>query len=198
MRKNSIKNTRINGEVKKELSVLINREIKDPRINPMTSVIDVFVAPDLKTAKVYISVMGDEESKKDTIEGLKSAASFIRSQLARNLNMRNTPELTFILDNSIEYAVNMSKLIDEVNSQSSGISDDDYDADDNYDSDDDYDSDDNDYDTDDEEDYNSDADDDSDDEEDYDTDDYDSDDYDANEDDDDEDDDDDDDDEDDE
>lgn len=120
MRKNSIKNTRINGEVKKELSILISREIKDPRINPMTSVIDVEVAPDLKTAKVYISVMGDEESRDETYQGLRSAASYMRSQLARSLNLRNTPELIFIMDSSIEYGVNMSKLIDEVNSHSSG------------------------------------------------------------------------------
>ncbi|MFT4146860.1 MAG: 30S ribosome-binding factor RbfA [Mobilitalea sp.] len=115
MRKNSIKNTRINGEVQKELSVLISREIKDPRINPMTSVVHVEVAPDLKTAKVYISVLGDEESKKSTLAGLKSAASFIRGQLAKSLNLRNTPELTFVLDNSIEYGAHMSKLINEVN-----------------------------------------------------------------------------------
>jgi ribosome-binding factor A len=115
MRKNSIKNTRINGEVQKELSTLINREIKDPRINPMTSVVSVEVAPDLKTARVYISVLGDDESKKSTLLGLKSAASYMRGQLAKSLNLRNTPELTFILDNSIEYGVNMSKLINEVN-----------------------------------------------------------------------------------
>lgn len=119
MRKNSIKNTRINGEVKRELSNLINREIKDPRIHPMTSVVAVEVAPDLKTAKVYISVMGDEEAKNETYQGLKSAASFMRGQLAKNLNLRNTPELNFIIDNSIEYGINMSKLIDEVNAQSS-------------------------------------------------------------------------------
>ena len=115
MRKNSIKNTRINGEVQKELSMLISREIKDPRINPMTSVAHVEVAPDLKTAKVYISVLGDDESKKATLQGLKSAASFMRGQLAKSLNLRNTPELTFVLDNSIEYGVHMSKLINEVN-----------------------------------------------------------------------------------
>ncbi len=118
MRKNSIKNTRINGEVQKVLSTLISREIKDPRINPMTSVVAVEVAPDLKTAKVYISVLGDEESKESTRKGLKSAASFMRGQLAKTLNLRNTPELTFIIDNSIEYGVNMSKLIDEVNRKS--------------------------------------------------------------------------------
>lgn len=115
MRKNSIKSTRINGEVKKELSNLISREIKDPRINPMTSVVSVDVATDLKTAKVYISVLGDEESKASTLLGLRSAASFMRGQLAKTLNLRNTPELNFIIDSSIEYGVHMSKLIDEVN-----------------------------------------------------------------------------------
>ena len=119
MRKNSIKNTRINGEVQKVLSTLISREIKDPRINPMTSVVAVEVAPDLKTAKVYISVLGDEESKENTKRGLKSAASFMRGQLAKTLNLRNTPELTFVIDNSIQYGVNMSRLIDEVNKKSS-------------------------------------------------------------------------------
>lgn len=115
MRKNSIKNTRINGEVQKELSRLIATEIKDPRINPLTSVVAVEVAPDLKNAKVYISVLGDEESREATYRGLKSAASFMRSQLAKTINLRNTPELHFVMDQSIEYGVNMSKLIDDVN-----------------------------------------------------------------------------------
>ena len=114
MRKNSVKNTRINGEVLKELSNIIRGEIKDPRINPMTSVIAVEVAPDLKTCKAYISVLGDEKSQKDTITGLKSAEGYIRRQLARTVNLRNTPEIRFILDQSIEYGINMSKLIDEV------------------------------------------------------------------------------------
>lgn len=115
MRKNSIKNTRINMEVQKELSVLINREIKDPRINPMTSIVAVEVTSDLKHAKVFISVLGDEESKQATYEGLRSASSYMRGQLAKRLNLRNTPELTFILDQSIEYGVNMSKIINDVN-----------------------------------------------------------------------------------
>lgn len=115
MRKNSIKNTRINGEVQKVLSSLISREIKDPRIHPMTSVVSVEVSPDLKSAKVYISVLGDEEARTSTRQGLKSAAAYMRGQLAKTLNLRNTPELTFVIDNSIEYGVNMSKLINEVN-----------------------------------------------------------------------------------
>lgn len=114
MRKNSVKNTRINGEVLKELSNILRSEIKDPRINPMTSVVAVEVAPDLKTCKAYISVLGDEKSQKDTITGLKSAEGYIRRQLARTVNLRNTPEIRFILDQSIEYGINMSKLIDEV------------------------------------------------------------------------------------
>ncbi|NLZ80669.1 MAG: 30S ribosome-binding factor RbfA [Clostridiales bacterium] len=115
MRKNSIKNTRINLEVQKELSNIIREEIKDPRINPMTSVVAVEVAPDLKHCKIYISVLGDEESGKDTLKGLKSAEGYIRTKLAKSINLRNTPELKFILDQSIEYGIKMSKLIDTVN-----------------------------------------------------------------------------------
>ena len=114
MRKNSIKNTRINGEVLKELSNIIRGEIKDPRINPMTSVVSVEVAPDLKTCKAYISVLGDEESQKKTLAGLRSAEGYIRRALAKSINLRNTPEIRFILDQSIAYGVEMSKKIDEV------------------------------------------------------------------------------------
>lgn len=115
MRKNSIKNTRINGEVMRELSMIIRGEIKDPRIHPMTSVVSVEVAPDLKTCKAYISVLGDKEAQENKIAGLKSAEGYIRRQLAKNINLRNTPEIRFILDQSIEYGVAMSKLIDDVN-----------------------------------------------------------------------------------
>lgn len=114
MRKNSIKNTRINGEVQRELSNIIRGEIKDPRINPLTSVVAVEVAPDLKTCKAYISGLGDEESQAKTLAGLKSAEGFIRSKLAKTVNLRNTPEIRFVLDQSIEYGVKMSKMIDEV------------------------------------------------------------------------------------
>ena len=115
LRKNSIKMTRVNNEVLRDLSNVIRSEIKDPRINPMPSVVAVDVAPDLKTCKAYISVLGDKDSQDSTITGLKSAASYIRTLLAKTVNLRNTPEITFILDQSIEYGVNMSRLIDEVN-----------------------------------------------------------------------------------
>ena len=80
----------------------------------MTTVTEVNVATDLKTCKAYISVLGDEKARKDTMEGLRSAAGFIRRELAHSLNMRNTPEITFKLDTSIERGVEMSRLIDEV------------------------------------------------------------------------------------
>lgn len=114
MRKNSIKNTRINGEVLKELSLIIHNEIKDPRIHPMTSVTSVEVAPDLKSCKAYISVLGDEEALKNTIAGLKSAEGYIRRQLARTVNLRNTPEIRFFPDQSIAHGINMTKLIDDI------------------------------------------------------------------------------------
>ena len=114
MRKNSIKNTRVNTEVQRELSNIIRSGIKDPRVAPWTSVVAVSVAPDLKTCKAYISVLGDEKAQDDTLKGLKSAVGYIRRELARNLNLRNTPEITFVLDQSIEYGVNMSNKIDEV------------------------------------------------------------------------------------
>ena len=114
MRKNSIKNTRINGEVLRELSMIIRQEIKEPRIHMMTSVTGVEVAPDLKTCKAFISVLGNEQEKRDTLEGLKNAEGYARRMLAKRLNLRNTPEIRFILDQSIEYGVSMSKLIDQV------------------------------------------------------------------------------------
>ncbi len=117
MRKNSVKNTRINGEVQRVLAEIIRGEIKDPRIAPMTSVVAVEVAPDLKTCKAWISVYGDEKAQADTLAGLNSAEGYIRSQLAKTVNLRNTPQITFIMDQSIAYGVNMSKLIDEVNKE---------------------------------------------------------------------------------
>lgn len=114
MRKNSVKNTRINGEVHRVLAEIIRGGLKDPRISPLTSVVSVEVAPDLKTCKAWISVLGDDKAREDTYKGLKSAEGYIKNQLAKTVNLRNTPEITFIMDQSIEYGVNMSKKIDEV------------------------------------------------------------------------------------
>lgn len=120
MRKNSIKNIRINSEVQRELSNIIRTEVKDPRIHPMTSVVAVNVAPDLKSCKAYISVLGSEEAAKETLAGLKNAEGYIRRALAKSVNLRNTPEIKFILDQSIEYGVHMTRLIDEVVGEEAG------------------------------------------------------------------------------
>lgn len=123
MRKNSVKHVRVNQAVQKELSNIIRNEVKDPRVGIMTSVTAVDVATDLKTCKVYISVLGDDIEKQETMKALDKAEGFIRRALAANLNMRNTPKLTFIADNSIEYGVAMSELIDKVIENETGAAD---------------------------------------------------------------------------
>ena len=96
------------------LAETIRGEIKDPRISPWTSVVSVEVAPDLKSCKAWISVLGDEEARSATLEGLKSAEGFIKNRLAKVINLRNTPEISFVMDQSIAYGVSMSRRIDEV------------------------------------------------------------------------------------
>ena len=105
---------RINEEVRREVSNIIQNEIKDPRLTAMVSVTAVKVTKDLRYAKVFVSVLGNDEDREKTHQGLLSASSHIRSQLAKQLNLRNTPELTFVMDDSIEYGINMSKRIDEL------------------------------------------------------------------------------------
>ena len=114
MRKGSIKSTQINSEVKREISHIIQYELKDPRVHPLTSVLDCEVTADLKQCKIYVSVLSDEEDIKKTMEGLKKAAPFIRKRLAETVNLRNTPELKFIHDDRISYGVYMSHLIEKV------------------------------------------------------------------------------------
>ncbi len=114
MRKHSIKNVRINEEVKKELSNIIRNELKDPRIHMMTSVVSVEVAPDLKTCKAYISVLGSEEEAKNTLAGLKNASGYIKTKLAKTVNLRNTPEIIFRMDQSIEHGIHIANLLDQI------------------------------------------------------------------------------------
>lgn len=105
---------RINEEIKKELSNII-RELKDPRIPMMTSVVNVNVTNDLRYAKAYISVMGTDEEKQDAIKGLKAAAGFIRREVGNRINLRCVPEFTFELDNTIEYGAHINKLLNDIN-----------------------------------------------------------------------------------
>jgi ribosome-binding factor A len=114
MKKNNHKNSRRNVEVQRALAEIIRGDIKDPRINPLTTVTAVEVSPDLRSCKAWISVYGDEKSQADTLAGLRNAEGFIKSQLARTVNMRNTPEIKFVLDESIAYGAKMSQLIDDI------------------------------------------------------------------------------------
>jgi len=114
--KTNSRTTRISDEIKREISSLIQFEIKDPRVNSvMISVIKVETAMDLKTCKVYVSVFGKEKQKKDALEGLKNASGFIRKEIAHKVDLRNTPEMQFLLDETAEYAMKMDALIAEVN-----------------------------------------------------------------------------------
>lgn len=108
---------RINDEIKKELSEIIRAELKDPRVAALTSVIKVDTSTDLKYCKVSISVMGDENDKKAAMEGVKNAGGFIRKLIAERVNLRNTPQFTFVLDDSVEYSIKISKIINEINSK---------------------------------------------------------------------------------
>ncbi|CDF57953.1 30S ribosome-binding factor RbfA [Thermobrachium celere] len=109
------RNSRLSEEVKKVLSNIIQYELKDPRIPPLTSVTRVDVTKDLRYAKVYISVFGNEEMKNSCIDGLKSAAGFLRRELGSRIKMRYTPELIFELDHSIEYSMKINDLLREIN-----------------------------------------------------------------------------------
>lgn len=107
---------RIQEEVRRELSAIL-RELKDPRVHTMTSVVAVDVTKDLKYAKAHISVMGAEQEKKDTIAALKSAAGFIRREISSRLDLRVTPEFTFVLDTSIDYGMHINDLLHKIHDE---------------------------------------------------------------------------------
>ena len=115
-RRNKNRTGRINEAIKEEMALIL-RDMKDPRIDMMTSVVKADTSRDLKYCKVYYSVLGDADKKEETKEGLQSAAGFIRKQLAERLNLRVTPELTFIEDDSIEYSVYLGERIKQIHSE---------------------------------------------------------------------------------
>lgn len=106
---------RIKEEIKREMSAVI-RELKDPRIAPMTSVVATDVTKDLKYAKIYISVMGSEEEKKNTVQALKNATGFIKREIGMRLDLRCVPQPTFVLDGSIDYGMHINEIISKINS----------------------------------------------------------------------------------
>ena len=106
---------RISEEVKKTVSELLIRGLKDPRISPMTSITKVEVTGDLRYANIFVSVLGDKSIKNETLKGLESAKGFIRKEIGSKIDLRYVPEPIFRLDESIEQGIYISKLIDKVN-----------------------------------------------------------------------------------
>ncbi|MGM7720412.1 30S ribosome-binding factor RbfA [uncultured Metabacillus sp.] len=112
----SLRANRVGEQMKKELGDIIGRKIKDPRIGFVT-VTDVNVSGDLQIAKVYISVLGDEEQRQNTLKGLAKAKGFIRSEIGQRIRLRKTPEIQFEFDESIDYGNRIETLIHELNVQ---------------------------------------------------------------------------------
>ena len=112
-RKNSNRMDKINEELKKELSIIIDNNLKNPHITGMVSVTKVKTSPDLRYARVYISLLNCKNVK-ETLDGLKSASGFMRTELARRVNLRYTPELRFEIDNSMEYGARIENILKEI------------------------------------------------------------------------------------
>jgi len=115
-RRNHNRGSRINEAIKEEMAMIL-RDIKDPRIDFFTSIVKVDTTRDLKYCKIYYSVLGDETRKQETAEGLKAAAGFIRRELAARVNLRQTPELSFVEDDSIEYSIYLGEKFKEIHEE---------------------------------------------------------------------------------
>jgi ribosome-binding factor A len=114
-----IRVSRVGEQIKKELSQILQQELKDPRIGFVT-ITSVEMSGDLQHAKVYVSVMGDEEQKKSTLAALNKAKGFIRSEIGRRITLRHTPELVFKVDESIEHGQYINQLLREVKTDDAG------------------------------------------------------------------------------
>ena len=113
MQKNNNRGNRVDEEVKKQVSSIIMNDIKDPNLTGLISVTKAKITPDLKYAKIYVSILNSKNIKR-TMEGLQSASGFIRSQIAKNINLRVTPQLTFEIDDSFEYGAKIDAILKEL------------------------------------------------------------------------------------
>jgi ribosome-binding factor A len=109
---------RVNHLIRQEVSQLLQRQVKDPRLGSFVTVTEVTTSPDLKYARIYVSRIGSGDEKQETLDGLAAAAGFLRNELARRLELRRIPELRFQWDNSIERGARLLNLIDEVSQDS--------------------------------------------------------------------------------
>lgn len=105
---------KIEEEIKRTLATIVRNDVKDDRLSDMASITNVKITPDLKYAKVYVSVIGDDKTRKNTIDALNHGAAFIRTRLSKTLSIRRVPELTFVLDDSVDYSIKISELLDKV------------------------------------------------------------------------------------
>ena len=108
---------RINEQLREEISTVLARQIKDPRLNSVISITRVESSSDLRSAKVYISVLGNDMQRKEALDGLQSAASFLRREIRDRINMKHTPFMTYLLDDSIQEADHLLRLLNDVKSE---------------------------------------------------------------------------------
>ncbi len=120
---------RINDEIKKEVSQIINYEVKDPRLEEFITVVRVETTNDLYHCKIFISVFGGDEKVKKVLEGLRSAKGFIKREIARRINLRQTPELQFLHDDSLEHAIKINQIISKISKEMTPSDDEDFEED---------------------------------------------------------------------
>ena len=113
---------RINGLLREEISSLLMREIKDPRLNALLTITQVITSPDLRNAKVYLSVLGSHEDNVNALQGIRSAATFLRKQLRERLRLKYIPYLTFEIDDSLENSDHIFRLMDQARLESASLS----------------------------------------------------------------------------
>lgn len=111
--KNNNRLGRIDEEFKKEMSSIISYDLKEPKVTGLVSVTRVKVTPDLRYAKVWVSIL-NAKSVEETLEGLKKSAGFIRAELAKRINLRYTPELSFVIDDSLEYGAKIDSILKDI------------------------------------------------------------------------------------
>lgn len=111
--KNNNRLNRIDEELKKEISNIINYELKNPKITGLISVTKTKITPDLKYAKVYVSIL-NSKNVKETFANLKKSSGYIRTEIAKRINLRITPELVFVLDDSMEYGARIDQILKEI------------------------------------------------------------------------------------
>lgn len=111
-----IRSERVEGQLKKEISKILQEDLKDPRIGFVT-ITRIDLTGDLRYARVYFSILGDDAAKEESLKGIKSAIGFIRKLIAERMDLRYVPELYFKLDNSLEYSINLEKTFERIKNE---------------------------------------------------------------------------------